>query len=303
MRFAVRRLLHGLLVIFAVVVLSFVLIRLTGDPVALMAGPDASEQQIRAIERAFHLDQPLWRQFAIYLGGVLQGDFGRSFFTSQPAMAMILATFPNSLWLTAFAFVLAVLVALPVGVLSAARPDSAFDTVARGLSVLGQCTPVFWLGILMILMFSVKLRWLPYGGAGTWKHLVMPGLTLSLLTVPVVVQVTRSALLDVMRQDFMRTARSKGLSERIVLIKHALRNASIPVVTVIGLRVGFVIGGAVVTETVFSYPGLGRLAVQAVNYRDFPVIQALLVVIAGSVVLINLTLDWMYAVLDPRIRY
>ncbi|MBI4245549.1 MAG: ABC transporter permease [Candidatus Rokubacteria bacterium] len=300
---AAHRLGHALLVVFLVVTLSFFLVRLTGDPVALIAGGEATEQQIKAIQAALHLDQPLWRQYAIYLYDVLRGDFGRSLFTSLPAMTMILQTLPHSILLTAVAFAIAVIVALPLGVLAGARPGTPVDAAARFLAVLGQCTPVFWLGILLMLLFSVKLRWLPFGGAGTWRHLIMPGLTLSALAVPIVVQVTRSALGDVLRQDYMRTARAKGLTEAQVVLKHALRNASIPVVTVLGLRLGFIIGGAIVTETVFSYPGLGRLAVQAVNYRDFPVIQALLVVVSAAVVTINLMLDWLYALLDPRVRY
>lgn len=300
---AAHRLGHALLVVFLVVTLSFFLVRLTGDPVALIAGGEATEQQIKAIQAALHLDQPLWRQYAIYLYDVLRGDFGRSLFTSLPAMTMILQTLPHSILLTAVAFAIAVIVALPLGVLAGARPGTPVDAAARFLAVLGQCTPVFWLGILLMLLFSVKLRWLPFGGAGTWRHLIMPGLTLSALAVPIVVQVTRSALGDVLRQDYMRTARAKGLTEAQVVLKHALRNASIPVVTVLGLRLGFIIGGAIVTETVFSYPGLGRLAVQAVNYRDFPVIQALLVVVSAAVVTINLMLDWVYTRLDPRVRY
>lgn len=300
---AAHRLGHALLVVFLVVTLSFFLVRLTGDPVALIAGGEATEQQIKAIQAALHLDQPLWRQYAIYVRDVLRGDFGRSLFTSLPAMTMILQTLPHSILLTAVAFAIAVIVALPLGVLAGARPGTPVDAAARFLAVLGQCTPVFWLGILLMLLFSVKLRWLPFGGAGTWQHLIMPGLTLSALAVPIVVQVTRSALGDVLRQDYMRTARAKGLTEAQVVLKHALRNASIPVVTVLGLRLGFIIGGAIVTETVFSYPGLGRLAVQAVNYRDFPVIQALLVVVSAAVVTINLMLDWVYTRLDPRVRY
>jgi len=302
MTYAARRLLYALLVVFLVVTLSFFLVRLTGDPVALIAGAEATEAQIRMIQQALNLDKPFWLQYAIYMGDVLRGDFGRSFFTTLPAMGMILQTLPNSILLTLVAFAIAVLVALPIGIVSAARPDSPTDWAGRFLSVLGQCTPVFWLGILLMLLFSVKLRWLPFGGAGTWQHLIMPGLTLSAVMVPVVVQVTRSALLEALRQDYVRTARSKGLTELQVLLKHALRNASIPVVTVLGLRLGFIVGGAIVTETVFSYPGLGRLAVQAVNHRDFPIIQALLVIVSTAVVAINLMLDWLYALLDPRVR-
>ena len=302
MTYAARRLVYALVVVRMVVSLSFFLVRLTGDPVALMAGPEATEQQIQAIQQALRLDRPLWLQYALYVRDVARVDFGRSFFTALPAMQMVLQTLPNSIALTAVAFAFAVIVGLPLGILAAARPDSPTAWGARLLSVLGQCTPVFWLGILLMLLFSVKLRWLPFGGAGTWQHLLMPGLTLSAVAVPIIVQVTRSALLEAMRQDFVRTARSKGLGELQVLLRHALRNASIPVVTVLGLRLGFIVGGAIVTETVFAYPGLGRLTVQAVNYRDFPVIQALLVVISTSIVAINLVLDWLYALLDPRAR-
>ena len=302
MRYAAGRLGYALVVVFLVVTLSFFLVRLTGNPVALIAGPEATEQQIQAIQHALRLDRPLWLQYGLYVRDVARADFGRSFFTALPAMQMVLQTLPHSLALSAVAFALAAAVALPLGILAAARPDSPTDWGARVLSVLGQCTPVFWLGILLMLLFSVKLRWLPFGGAGTWRHLLMPALTLSAVALPIIVQVTRSALLEAMRQDFVRTARSKGLGEIAVLLRHALRNASIPVVTVLGLRLGFIVGGAIVTETVFSYPGLGRLTVQAVNYRDFPVIQALLVVISATIVAINLMLDWLYALLDPRVR-
>lgn len=302
MTYAFRRLAYAVLVVFMVVTLSFFLVRLTGDPVALIAGPEASPQQIELIEHALRLDRSLPVQYALYVGGVLHGDFGRSFFTSLPAMQMIGDTLPNSLALTAVAFAFAVVVALPLGVLSAAHPDSPIDRGARFVSVLGQCTPVFWLAILLMLLFSVKLRLLPFGGAGGWAHLVMPGVTLATVAVPIIVQVTRASLLTAMRQDFVRTARAKGLSEAHVLLKHALRSASVPVATILGLRLGFIVGGAIVTETVFSYPGLGRLTVQSVIQRDFPVIQALLVVISAAIVAINLTLDWLYAVLDPRVR-
>lgn len=302
MTYFVRRLAYALAVVVLVVTLSFFLVRLTGDPVGLIAGPEASEQQIRAIQQALRLDRPLWLQYVLYMRDATRGDFGHSFFTSLPAMTMILQTLPNSIALTLVAFALAAVVALPLGIVAAARPHGPTDWLARFLAVLGQCTPVFWLGILLMLLFSVKLRWLPFGGAGGWQHLVMPGLTLSVVAMPIIVQVTRAALLEALRQDYVRTARSKGLPESRVMLKHALRNASIPVVTVLGLRLGFIVGGAIVTETVFSYPGLGRLTVQAVNFRDFPVIQALLVVISTAIVGINLALDWLYAVLDPRVR-
>jgi len=302
-RFVGRRLLHGLFVVYAVITLAFFLVRITGDPVALIAGSEATEEQIAQIRHVLHLDQPLGVQYVFYVENVLRGDFGRSFFTPDSAMHLVLQTFPNSLILTAAAVAAAVAVGLPVGIAAAARPHRPADWVARIVSVLGQCTPVFWLGILLILLFSVKLRWLPYGGIGGWQHLVLPALTLAVIAVPIVVQVARSSLMEALRQDYVRTARSKGLAETRILLKHALTNASLPILTVIGLRLGAIIGGAVVTETVFSYPGLGRLAVQAAVNRDFPVVQALLVVISSAIVIINLATDWLYAVLDPRIRY
>lgn len=302
MAFAARRLIYGLVVVFAVITVSFFLVRLTGDPVGLIAGPEASEQQIRAIQRALRLDRPLPAQYALYLRDVVHGDFGRSFFTSLPAMTMIAQTLPNSVVLTLVAFAIAIVIGVPLGIAAAARPDSPTDWTARCVAVLGQCTPVFWLGILLMLLFSVKLRWLPFGGAGTWQHLLMPALTLATVAMPIIVQVTRASLLQALTQDFVRTARSKGLAESSVLLKHALKNAAIPVVTVMGLRLGFIVGGAIVTETVFSYPGLGRLTVQAVNYRDFPVIQALLVIISTAIVAINLALDYLYGWLDPRVQ-
>lgn len=303
MRFAGQRLLHGLFVVYVVITLAFFLVRVTGDPVALLAGSEATAEQIAQIRRVLHLDQPLAAQYVFYMKDVLHGDFGRSFFMPEPAMHLVLHTFPNSLVLAAAAVAAATAVGLPVGIAAAARPDRSADWVARIMSVLGQCTPVFWLGILSILLFAVKLRWLPYGGIGGWQHLILPALTLAVVAVPIVIQVARSSLLEALRNDYIRTARSKGLAERRILLKHALTNASLPILTVIGLRLGAVIGGAVVTETVFSYPGLGRLAVQAAVNRDFPVVQAFLVVTASAVVLINLATDWLYAVLDPRIRY
>lgn len=291
-----------MLVVFVVLTFSFFLVRLTGDPVGLIVGSEATEEQIHQVRRALHLDKPLWQQYWLYLGGVLSGNFGHSLFTPDSAMHMIFDAFPRTILLTTVAIGLAILIALPIGVLAAALPGSLTDRFARLVSVLGQCTPVFFLGILLILLFSVKLRWLPFGGYGTWKHLIMPGLTLAAVTIPIVAQVTRSALMESLRQDYVRTARSMGLSEVRILLKHTLRNASLVIITVVGLRLGFVIGGAVVTETVFSFPGLGRLAVQAVINRDFPVVQALLVVVSTSVVTINLALDWVYVLLDPRIR-
>ncbi len=303
MGFAVRRLLYGLFVEAVVITIAFFLIRLTGDPAALIAGSEATPEQIAQIRQALHLDQPLWAQYEMYMGNVVNGDFGRSFFTPDSAMHMVWQTVPNSFVLAGVAIGLAVIIGLPIGAAAGVRQNSPADWAARVLSVLGQSTPAFWLGILLILLFSVHLRWLPYGGAGGWRHLVLPALTLAAITIPIVVQVARSALMDTLRQDYIRTARSKGLSNGRVLLKHALANASLPIVTVIGLRLGAIIGGAVVTETVFSYPGLGRLTVQAAVNRDFTVVQALLVVVSSTVVVLNLATDWLYALLDPRIRY
>jgi ABC-type dipeptide/oligopeptide/nickel transport system permease component len=289
--------------LLGVTLLTFALIHLIpGDPALLIAGDDAPPEAIVDIRAAYGLDRSLQVQYLVYLQNLARGHLGVSIRSGRPVLEEIAPRFVNTLALAVAAVLLTIAAGIPLGVLAATWRGTGLDRLGMLVALCGIATPVFWLGVLLMLLFSVKLRWLPFGGAGSWQHLVMPALALSTVAVPIIVQVTRASLLEALRQDFVRTARSKGLPEPQVLLKHALRNAAIPVMTVMGLRLGFIVGGAIVTETVFSYPGLGRLTVQAVNYRDFPVIQAVLVIISSAIVTINLMLDCLYGFIDPRVR-
>jgi ABC-type dipeptide/oligopeptide/nickel transport system permease component len=249
------------------------------------------------------LDQPLHVQLAKYLSRAARGNFGQSLRYHDSAIRLVLERAPATLWLTAGAMVVMGLVALPLGILAASRRDSLLDAAASAVALTGQAMPTFWLGIIFILVFGLRLRWLPTSGSGTVWHLVMPSIALGAFSAGLTTRLVRSSLLEVLSQHYVRTARSKGLSERLVIFRHALRNAAIPVVTIAGLQLGTLLGGAIVTETVFGYPGMARLAVEAVFYRDFPVVQAFVVVTAIVMVGINVLVDVCYVVLDPRITY
>lgn len=297
-----RRLVTGVGTVLLLVTAIFFLVRLVGDPVTVLAGPDALPEQIDAIRARIGMDVPLYQQYFNYLTGLLRGDAGTSFRTGQSASSMVFSRMPATIQLGAVAIALAAIIAVPIGVVSALKPGSFVDSVARVGAVLGQSVPVFWLGILMIILFAVNLGWLPAGGRDTWRHLVLPGVALSVYSIPLTMRLSRSAMLDVLNKDYIRTARSKGLLERRVIVNHALRNALIPIITVLALRIGHVIGGALVLEEVFAYPGVGRLAVQSMLLRDFPVIQFFVLFIAFVVIAVNLIADFLYTVVDPRIR-
>lgn len=298
----VRRLLYGGLTIFLLVTGVFFLMRFVGDPVSALAGPDPTVEQIETIRRQIGLDLPVWEQYSNFLRDLIRLDMGDSLRTGQPAFAAVLARMPATLQLTAVALGLAALVGIPVGVISAVWPGSVIDTFSRVGAVVGQSMPVFWLGIILIIVFAVDLGWLPPGGREGLRSLILPGLTLSVYSIPITMRLTRSAMLEVLNKDYIRTARQKGISEYKVITKHALRSALIPVITVLALRLGFIITGAIVLEEVFGYPGMGRLAIQALMFRDFPVIQAFVVVVAVLIVLTNLLADVLYTVVDPRVR-
>lgn len=302
-RYVLRRVVSGTATLVLVASLAFFLVRLTGDPAILLAGDQASAEQIEAIRRTLGTDRPLVVQYLDYVANAVQGDFGSSLFQSRPALEVVVDRLPATILLVGTSLVLATIVAVPLGVVSAMKPNSFTDWVARVIAALGQCVPVFWFGILLILIFSVQLRVLPSGGYGTWQHLVMPAASLSILTIPVVMRVLRSSLLEALSSDYIQMVYAKGASRRRVLFKHALRNAAVPVLTVMGYRLGFVLGGSVVTETVFSYPGVGLMAISAVLDRDFAVIQTFLVVVAAMIVTINLLIDLTYVLLDRRISY
>jgi ABC-type dipeptide/oligopeptide/nickel transport system permease component len=300
--FVVRKILHTLFVALGVVTLVFAALRLSGDPAATMLPGDASVDELRDLRRALGLDQPLWAQYLGFLRGAVTGDFGTSFRHQQPALPLVLERLPATLELAGAALLLAVAVALPLGVLAAIYRGRALDVLAMGFAVIGQATPYFWMGIMLILIVSVELGWLPTSGRGGLERLILPAITLGTHFAASLARLTRTSMLEVLGQQFVTTARAKGLSEWSVILGHALKNAAVPVVTLIGLQFGTLLGGAVVTETIFAWPGVGRLAVQSIFVRDYPVVQAGVFVLALTFVAINLVVDLLYGVLDPRIR-
>jgi peptide/nickel transport system permease protein len=297
------RSLHSLLLLWLVTVVVFGLLHLTpGDPASLMLGEQATPEQIRDLRHALGLDEPLVTQYAWFLSHAVRGDFGASIRAQRPALEVVLERLPATLLLTAGAFTFALCVGLPIGVISAVKRLSLWDHGSMALALMGQSMPVFWLGLMLIVVFSVQLRWLPVSGAGGPEHLVLPAVTLGTFLIGLIIRLTRSSMLDVLGQDYVRTARAKGLAERAVIVRHALRNALIPVVTLLGLQLGILLGGAVITETVFAWPGVGMVTVTAIYQHDYPVVQCAVFISAVLVVSINWAVDVLYPFLDPRIR-
>ena len=280
----------------------FVVMRLSGDPVPLLLPPDAPRSEIFRVRAELGLDRSLPVQYAVFLGNILRGDFGRSIHFRQPASRVVAEYLPATFELGLTAFALALLVAVPIGVLSAVRRNSLLDHAAMGFALIGQSAPTFFLGILFILVVSLKLGLLPTSGREGWRTLILPALTLGAFAMASIARLTRSAMLEVLRADYIRTARAKGLSEMFVVAKHTLKNAAVPIVTITGLQFGSLLGGAVVTETVFSWPGIGRLAIQSIYNRDYPVVQCTVFLSAVLFILINFVIDLLYGVLDPRVR-
>ena len=301
-QYLVRKVFHTLFVALGVVTLVFVALRLSGDPAATMLPGDATVDELAALRRTLGLDRPLHLQYVAFLGGAVRGDFGESFRHQQPAFGLVLERLPATLELAFAALVLAVVVALPLGILAAVYRGRTADVLAMSFAVVGQATPYFWMGIMLILVVSVELGWLPTSGRGSWAHLILQAITLGTHFAASLARLTRTSLLEVLGQNFVTTARAKGLAEGSVILRHALKNAAVPVVTLIGLQFGTLLGGAVVTETIFAWPGVGRLAVQSIFARDYPVVQAGVLVLALSFVALNLLVDLLYGALDPRIR-
>jgi len=297
-----QRLFRALIAMWLVSTVVFVVMRLSGDPVPLLLPPDAPRSEYARVARELGLDQPLPVQYAVFLGNVLRADFGRSIHFREPAWRVVMGYLPATAELGLTAFGLALLVAVPVGLLSAVKRNSPLDHTAMGVALIGQSAPTFFLGILFILLFSLKANWFPTSGRGGWEHLVLPGLTLGAFAMASIARLTRSAVLEVLRQDYVRTARAKGLSELAVVVKHTLKNAALPVVTITALQFGTLLGGAVVTETVFAWPGIGRLAIQSIYNRDYPVVQCTVFLSAVAFIVINFTVELFYGLLDPRIR-
>ncbi len=301
-RVILQRVVRAGLTLWLVVSVVFFILRFSGDPVALLLSDTATPTQVEALRTQLGLDQPLPIQYTKDLGSLVRGDFGNSLRQRQPAMRLVLARFPATLQLAAASFLLAATVGMGMGVLAAVYRGRAWDRFAMIFTSIIQAGPAFFVGILLILIFSVRLGWLPSSGRGSFKQLILPAITLSGFTMASLTRLSRSALLDVLRNDYIRTARAKGLRESSILTGHALRNAALPLITVAGLELGGLLTGAVITETVFAWPGIGRLAVDSVRTRDYPVVQAAVLFIATIFVLVNFLIDCSYAMIDPRVR-
>jgi peptide/nickel transport system permease protein len=296
-----RRLVRLVVVLAGVSLVTFSILQASGDPVALMM-PEAPEADRIALRLSMGFDDPLPVQFGRFVGNIVRGDFGQSFFHREPALPLVLARMPTTLLLTLLAMGLSLVIAIPIGILSAVRRNSAFDHGATLVVFLGTSMPVFWTGIMLILLFAVQLRVLPVSGWETWGALVLPAATLATFSTPLLLRIVRSSMLEVINLDYVRTARAKGVSEWFVICRHALTNAALPLVTVAGLQFGLLLGGAIITETVFAVPGVGRLIVGAIRQLDFPIVQAGVFVLALIVVLVNFAVDMLYIYLNPQIR-
>jgi peptide/nickel transport system permease protein len=301
--FLAKRLAQSVVVIAAAVFIVFIMMSLSGNPAQLFLPPDASREDILEFSRQMGFDRPLWEQFAGYATSLLQGDFGRSWRFQEPALPLVLGHVPATIELAVTSLLFSLAIAVPVGVISAVRRNTALDGVAMVFALLGQSTPAFWLGIMLILIYSVDLHLLPTSGRESWDSIVLPAVTLGLTLAGRNARLVRSSMLEVLNEDYIRTARAKGLPEARVINKHALKNALLPVVTVVGLELGHLLGGAVIVEAVFEWPGVGLLAVQSVLGRDYPIVQAVIIMSALIFVLTNLCIDLVYTWLDPRISY
>ena len=300
--YVANRLVQSVFVILGIMMMTFFLLQVTGDPARAMVPPEAGEEAVIAIRQRLGLDKPLPVQFANYMAGAIRGDFGNSLSFNVPATQLVLERFPATLQLTLAAMAWSLSFSLVLGIISAVRRHSAEDFLATTIALLGQSVPTFWMGIMLILLFGVSLAWLPTSGKTDWTSFILPAITLGSFTMARTTRLVRSGMLEVLGQDYVRTARAKGLSEWLVITRHALRNAAIPIITIVGLDFGTLLGGAVITETIFAWPGVGRLAVEAIFRRDFPLVQADVFYIASVFVLVNLFVDLFLTAHDIRVR-
>ena len=302
--YILRRVAQSALTLLGVSVLVFVILRvLPGDPARMLLPDGAPESAVAELNRQLGLREPLIVQYGLFLRSVARGDFGQSFQYRAPALRVVLERLPATVQLTVAAMLVTIAVGVSLGIFTAVRRGTRYDVAGTIVAVLGQSLPNFWLGIMLILLFGVALRWLPTSGFAGWTSLVLPAVTLAAFPTALVARLTRSSMLEILNRDYIRTGRAKGLAEQSVVLRHALRNAAIPVLTVIGLQIGALLGGAVITESVFAWPGMGKLTVDAIFFRDFPVVQTVLILSATVFVAINLLVDLLYTVIDPRIRY
>lgn len=301
-RFLLRRVGQAILVLFCVATVTFFVVRLTGDPVRTMLPPEATQEQEDSLRQQLGLDRPLLVQYLSFLGGALRLDFGQSLFFHEPAFSIIAQRMPATIELAIGGLVFALIVAIPAGIIAAVKRGTAADSSVVAAVLIGQSTPAFFVGILLILVFAVTFRVLPASGIGGFDHLILPAITLGLYSMAMIARLLRSSLIDVLGEDYIRTAQSKGLSRWQIIRDHGLRNASLPVVTIVGLEIGSLLGGAILTEQVFSWPGVGRLTIEAITNRDFPLMQAIVLFLSVIFVVTNLLVDIAYAFLDPRVR-
>jgi peptide/nickel transport system permease protein len=301
--FILHRLFQSVIVIWGISLITFSLLHLFRDPVLILLPPEATKEDVELLRREMGLDQPIVVQYVKFLSGMVRGDFGKSFVAHQPALSLVLERMPMTLWLAASGLLLAIIVSIPLGVLAAIRRNRIQDHSASVLAVLGQAMPLFWLDIMLIIIFAVKLRLLPASGAGSFKHIILPAAGIAVSLLPILMRLTRSRMIEILSQDYIRTARAKGLGERAVLFRHALRNALIPVITILGFQFGMLLGGAVITETIFAWPGVASLVVESIFNSDFPVVQAAVAMFALLIVFANLLTDIAVAWLDPKTRF
>jgi ABC-type dipeptide/oligopeptide/nickel transport system permease component len=301
-RYVLRQLMQLVVVIIGISILSFGILYVLGDPVLLLLPQNAGKEEYERYHRLLGLDKPLYVQYWKFASKAVQGDFGKSWYADTPAFRLVLERMPPTLYLTSAGLVTALLIALPLGILAALKRHSFLDNLCTMIAVAGQAVPIFWLGIMLIIVFAVRLKALPASGYGTWQHFLMPAFCLGAFLAPITMRLVRSGVVEVMNMEFIKTARAKGVGEGMVVIKHAFRNACIPVITVLGLQFGQLLGGAIVTETVFAWPGVATLAVDSIRNQDFPVVQCAVVLLALLIVSINFIVDMIVALIDPRIR-
>lgn len=302
-KYIIKRLLQLIPVIIGVTFIVYFIISFTeGDPATIILGNGATPESVKELREEMGLDKPVIVQYANYLKDLVTGDMGISYTTKNPVIQEIAARFPNTLKLTICSIIVSIVISIPVGIVSATKQYSIFDSVGMVCALIGISMPSFWLGLLLIILFSVNLGWLPSGGADSLKSLILPAITLGVASTATITRTTRSSMLEVIRQDYIRTAKAKGVNKKVVIRKHALRNALIPTVTVTGLEFGFLLGGAVLTETVFSWPGIGRLMVESIQKKDTPTVLGCIVIFSVCFSIVNLLVDILYAYIDPRIK-
>ena len=301
-RYIAHQLVQLVVVVLGISILAFAILHVLGDPVLLLLPQNAGKDEFERYHKLLGLDRPLYVQYWKFLSSAVLGDFGKSWYADTPAFQLVLERMPPTIYLTFAGLGVALLISLPLGILAALKRHSWIDSLCTAVAVAGQAAPLFWLGIMMIIVFSVRLRLLPASGYGTWQNFLMPSFCLGAALAPITMRLVRSGVIEVMSMDFIKTARAKGVAERMVVIKHAFRNACIPVITVMGLQFGQLLGGAIITETVFAWPGVATLTVESIRNQDFPVVQCAVIMLALVIVSVNLVVDVIVAFIDPRIR-